>query len=603
MIEMNEKMDINTSLDAILFKYGIIQETSCDKVIGVIQELSEKSLRNYKIGIYGVGIEAEGLLHIISKFSKGFKVDVCFDKTIRTYKYKKIIQNSIVKPIESIIDMNVDYLILGSYAYKSAFLEKLSTLGYKGEIVDLFELLDGYIIDHYVDYKKVFQTRQEYLKAKINEKIKLLQKMIKEHLLLKDFLNAFYYIDIYISNQFPGYIKYKKLKEELEALLAEIKKCIKSRKKRDIIINWIDAISYYDVSKFPFLKGRMEEGICFENAYTVMPWTTETTKTILFGEYPIEGKLFLKEDLSKDNAKLLKILRDGGYEFSYCGMPKFAKLFDESVITYIHCYESKFSGSLQKQWDALDALCQNESPLCILIHTLRETHEPFICGEGDTLYWFGSTENDWNQKICREQAEVSGAYINLQLAFYEDFYKDNAVEIYMSDHGRVGNSPMSETKTHIMLTINGNNILHRCVDNMFSLVKFPDLIETIISEKNNWNDLTDNYVLIENLDAYSELSVRDTLLGRLKKEEMYQCRGIVTEKDRYYVYAYGKEYYFSSRESKQNDINNPVYKSRIEELKKICNEKFINIYKYEKFKYSRQLYTEEKIDLNKFIFM
>lgn len=597
------KMDINANLDMILLKYGLIQETLYDKALGVIQKLEEKSVSNHKIGIYGVGIEVEGLLHFISKHSKDIKIDVCFDKTIRTYKYKKIIRDSIVRPIESITDMNVDYLILGSYVYRSNFFENLSALGFEGEVIDLFDLLKGYINDHYVDYKKVFRTRQEYLKAKDNEKIKLLQEIIKQHILLKDFVNAFYYIDMYISHHFAEFAKYKKLKKELELLLEKIKENIKARKKKDIIINWIDAISYYDVSEFSFLKEKMEKGVCFENAYTVMPWTTETTKTILFGEYPIEGKLFLKEYLSKGNVKLLKILKNKRYKFCYFGMPKFAKLFDESVVTCVHCYESKFSGSSQKQWDALDALCRNERSLCILIHTLRETHEPFICGEGDTLYWFGSTEQDWNQETCRKQAKISGEYINAQLAFYEEFYKENAVNIYMSDHGRVGNSPMSEAKTHIMLIVNGKDILHRYINNMFSLVKFPDLIEKIISENDDWDDLTDYYVLIENLDAYSELSVRDTLSGRLKKEEMYQCRGIITEQDKFYLYANGKEYYFPSRESNQNEINNPVYKSRIMELKKLCQDRFINIYRYEKFKYSRQLYTENEIDLNKFTFI
>lgn len=77
---------------------------------------------------------------------------------------------------------------------------------------------------------------------------------------------------------------------------------------------------------------------------------------------------------------------------------------------------------------------------------------------------------------------------------------------------------------------------------------------------------------------------------------MLQCRGIVTERDRYYLYAYGKEYYFSNIESEENEIDNPEYENRIKELKKICGNDFINIYKYKKFEYSRLLY--ENVELN-----
>lgn len=164
--------------------------------------------------------------------------------------------------------------------------------------------------------------------------------------------------------------------------------------------------------------------------------------------------------------------------------------------------------------------------MCILIYTLRETHEPFICGEGETLIYFGSTKYDWDQEACRKQVEISGRYIDRQLKFYEQFYHDNAIQIYMSDHGRVGNSPLNENKVHIMLMISGKNIGHERVKSMFSLVKFPELIEKIIDGEEDWGSILGEYVVIENLDAYDERVVEDTLSGRLSREEMYQCRGV-----------------------------------------------------------------------------
>ena len=592
------KIDINCELEKILFKRKLIKELSCDKAIAAIHDLEKRLEQSYKIGLYGIGIEAEGLLYFISNYSTNFKIDYCFDKTMRSFKYKEIIRDSNVHAIEDIAKMEVDYLILGSYAYRQVFYENLDALNYQGKVIDLFSCLGDYIEDHYMDYKTVYQTKQEYLKGDKSDKIELLRKLIKEYILLKDFINAFSCIDEYVKYRYPDFECFRELKEDLLMLLAKIRNTVNQRSGKDIIINWIDALSYYDIPSFPFLYQKMQSGVSFENAYTVMPWTTETTKTILFGKYPIEEKLFLIDRLSESNAALLKTLDENGYIFGYCGMPKFAKLFCDSVVAPVSYFSNKFSGSMQKQWDAINILCQNEKPMCILVHTLRETHEPFICGEGETFNYYGSTEETWSQEGCKRQAEISGKYIDKQLEFYEKLYPENAVEIYMSDHGRVGNSPMSEKKIHIMLAINGSGILRESVNAMFSLVNFPELIKKIVLGQSDWNKLTNEYIIIENLDAYDERVVSTMLSGKFGTDEMYQCRGIVTLTDRYYLYAYGKEYYFRDRWSNENEIHNPKYKKRVNELKKKCGREFIDIFQYDKFKFSRLLYSNSGITLH-----
>lgn len=583
-------MDINQKFEEILLRNKIIKETSCYKAVNAVKDLEKKYILGSRIGIYGVGIEAESLLNFISKNISCLQIHACFDKIIRSYEYKDMIQNKEVCSIEQINDMDIDYIIIGSYAYREDFIENLSTLGYQGHIVDLYSYMNDYMEEHFSDYKKAYQARQTYLNANDSNKIRTLQKLIKEYLLLKDFQYSFNYIDIYIENRYPDYERYIKLKNDIKLLLKEIKEYMIERNQRDIVINWVDAISYYDVSQFPFLQQKSHEGVCFQNAYTVMPWTTETTKTILFGEYPIEDKLFQKNNLTVNNVKLLRLLQECGYRFAYCGMPRFAKLFDETVTAPVCYLENKYSGSMQKQWDALSVLCESDKPMCVLIHTLRETHEPFICGEGDTLRRFGSTQEDWNQKACKEQAEVSGKYINTQLEFYEKLYSENTIEIYMSDHGRIGNNPMDEKKIHTMMMVCGKGIEPVSVEGMFSLSRFPDLIREIVEENYNWDTLESEYVIIENLDAYNELIVRDTLSGKLKKEEMYQCRGIVSKTDAYYKYAYGKEYYFEKAEPNENKIDKMEFRDRIEKLKELCGNQFIDIYEYDKFKFSRLLY-------------
>jgi len=583
-------MNINGKFRKILIENEVISDASSDRAVATLKKLLAERKRGVRIGLYGVGIEAEGLMQFIIDNVGDFMIDACFDKTIRNYEHKSIILDPRVYAIENIKDMNIGYVILGSYKFRHIFVENMKEVGYKGKIVDLYADMEEYIQNEYADHKTAYEARQAYLSTDIKDKPKRLRTLIKEYLLLKDFKNAYRCMDEYIEKEYTNYEQYKRLREVLASFLDEIEDCITKRNKKDIIINWIDALSYYDIPQFPFLQQKGKEGVCFENAYTVMPWTTETTKTILSGKYPIEGQLFLNSHFSAENMQLLKILGDQGYGFAYCGMPKLAKRFDDTVQTPFCYLENKYCASTRKQWDALSILCESDKPMCILIHTLRETHEPFVCANGDTFHWFGSTIYDWRQKSCRNQAAIAGMYINEQLEFYERFYNENAVKIYMSDHGRVGNSPMNENKIHIMLSVCGKDIESKSEEKMFSLVQFPYLVKKIISGEKEWSTITGEYVLIENYDAYDELLVHDTLSGRLKKEEMYQCRGIVTRTDAYYKYAFGKEYYFRKEKPNDNQIDKMEYCNRVNELRELCGNQFIDISMYDKFKFSRLLY-------------
>lgn len=586
--------DINLEFQQVLVAHGIIKNVTLDAAIEAAKRLEQNYLYGKRIALYGCGIEADKLLMFLAKYAGKIHIVHCFDRLVRNYQYKEMVSNTTVNSIEEIRDKNIDCIVLGSYRFRKELILNLNKLGYQGEVFDLYMYLEDYIGENFSDYEELFHMRQRYEKADGENKYLLLRQLIKQYLLIKDFCSAFYSIEVYCHNQYPDFEKYLNLKISLEKFLHDIKVYINNRNEKDIIWNWVDALSYSELHKFPFLNRKADIGVHFKNTYTAIPWTTELKKATLCGEYPIEGKLFLRDKLSKDNMRLLNILSENGYDFGYCGMSRFAKLFDTSVAIPETFYEKKHVSSMQRQWDALTMLCKSEKPMCILIHTCCETHEPFVCGEGSTFIQYESSIKDWEQEDCQKQAEVSGKYIDRELEFYEQFYGKSATQIYMSDHGRVGNSPMDENKIHSILFINRENIKKEEVEGIFSLARFPDLIENIIKGERDWDVLADDYAIIENLDAYSESLVNKTLSGRFSREEMYQCRGVITRRDKYFLYEYGKEYYFASLTSMKNEIDNPLYAGRIAELRDLCGKEFIDIYKYEKFKYSRLLYSAEE---------
>lgn len=584
-------MDINKRFDEILKKYGLIQYTDIEAVNNFFFKLSKDLPQNSKVGIYGLGVEVYPLFYYLKRYASDIKIDYCFDKSKKQIEYGDLVVNSDVYTIDRIKELGINYIILSSKIFRNDMISELETIGYKGKILDIYGMFEGFINDHYVDYKKIFNDKQEY-KSNYNEKIH--KTIIKDYLLSKDFFSALKYIDLYITKNYDDSEIYSQLKNEINSLLCDIQKYMDSREKKDIIINWVDAVSYYDIAEFPFLKQCTEDGVEFINSYTVMPWTTEMLKTIICGELPIEGKLFNRNDLCSEDSKIKEIMYRYDYSFVYCGIPRMSRFFSDSNWCEVPLYENRYTGSVYSQWNAIAKMCREDKPCCVLIHSFRESHEPFISGEGNTFNFYGSTPKDWENLACHKQAKSAGLYIDKQLDFYSKLYGKNTVRIYMSDHGRVGNSPLDEKKIHTMLTVIDNKGLKKKKNRLFSFVNFYKLIEYIISDKSDWDDLCSDYVFIQNLDAYDPVVVEDTLSGRLARHEMYQCRGVVTLQDSYYIYADGMEYYFKPAASDINAIDNVENKSRIKELKKICGTEFIDIYKYDKFKYSRLLYENKR---------
>lgn len=586
-------IDINKELRNILVRNKIIENVSLDGVILDIKNFINNLSDHDVIGIYGVGADADTLLLFLTDVTEDFHIDYCFDRKVKSYSFKNVIKNQNVMEIGHIHEMSVDYMIIGSYLFRDEIRATLKENGYKGIIVDFFELMEPYLKEYTSDYETIYKKRKQFENSYKSSRESALKELIREYLIIRDFDSAFQYIDLYVMFGYTDAYMYEKLKSELQKLLDKIKAHINARQYRDVVIQWIDALPYLHLQNFSFLCSKAEKGVNFENAYTVNPWTTETMKTILFGEYTIEGKLFQRSKFVTDETKLLKLLISKGYRFAYLGMNRYVKLFDNKTIQMPELNFKKGSSSISKQWDALALLCKIDEPLCLLIHTLNETHEPFVCGEIEPYQNFTCTEADWEQDACQKQAQISSRYIDRQFAFYDHLLNDRIIRIYMSDHGRITNSIMRETRVHTVLIVDVPEIEHQAIEGIFSLVYFYDLIECCLNEKKDFTKLVKQYAVVEALDYYNYSWIVATLNDtRYKIEEGLQRRGIITMQDRFCRFANGRECYFVADDDIQDRIDEPKYEKRIEELRKLCGNEFIDINRYDKFKYSKLLYEK-----------
>lgn len=584
-------MNIDLEFNQILLQYGIIQTTDLNSVKQFVKKLREKISDDSKIGLYGAGKEALNLLQNIIAFYPELKIDKCFDRSVEKFSFQDVVKDNNVEPIEKIIDDSYDFVLIGSRNYSNIFKENLKQIGFEGQIIDFYDYMESYIDDHFSDHKRVFSAKQKFLLSSDKEKPQTLANLIRQFLLIKDFLNFEKYTDLYIEYRLQGYEKYVELKQSIKDFINKIKNFLNERKKNDVVINWIDALSYYDIDQFDFLSREAKKGTFFENAYTVIPWTSDTMRTILSGEYPIDGETFLIKGFTEDNSPLLQCLYDRGYQFGYCGLGRISTMYRGSCITPFEIYDTKYTSSTTKQWEALKMLCESEKPLCIIVHNLYETHEPFISGDNDTFIEFGGRPEDWADERCRKQAAISGEYIDRQLNFYAELYGNDVTRIYMSDHGRIGNLPMNDEKIHIVLFVSGGESKKTKIKEMFSLIDTNKLILNIIDRHElNDKEYAREYVMIENLDAYSKSRVERALNGVFDKKEVCQCRGVVTMQDSFFRYFSGDEYYFLSKDTTKNEIDNSNFKARIDELRNVCGNKFVDIYHYDKFENSKLLY-------------
>ncbi|MBD5449612.1 MAG: LTA synthase family protein [Lachnospiraceae bacterium] len=586
-------LDIDKELENILISNGIIKNITLNDAINAVKKFKDNLDGNDIVGIYAVGVDADTLLHFISSIEHDFRINYCFDKTIKEYKFRNIIKNTNVLSIDHIRQINVDYIILGSYQFRNELKDELRENGYNGIVVDFFQPMEEYLQEHTSDYHTIYEIKKSYKNLCGKEKESVLRRLIREYLLIRDFNSAFRYIDEYIMNEFDSTQIYENLKKGIEQLLSRIRNCINSRRNNDIIINWIDALPYMHLQDFPFLQSKAEHAVNFEHAYTVNPWTTETLKTMLYGEYSIENKLFLKDNCFTDETNLLKNLVSRGYKFSYLGMNKYVKLFDEQTILIPELNFRKDNSSIPRQWEALKLLCKEENPLCLLIHTLWETHEPYICGEIDPYLKFACTEEDWGQEACKIQAEVSGRYIDNQLEFYDGFLGRSAIKIYMSDHGRITNSIMRESRVHIIFIVDYAEIKNEKIEGIFSLIDFNKVIECCLDKEKDFHQLEREYALVEALDFYNPAMIKKILGNpQYNKAEALQRRGVITLRDRYCKFADDRECYFIAGDEKNDRINDMRYATRIEELRELSGNEFIDINQYEKFEYSKLLYLD-----------
>lgn len=446
------------------------------------------------------------------------------------------------------------------------------------------------------DYVKISYDTNIYRKTR---NAKTLRRLIHDYLLIFDFVSAFFYIDIYVEEKYVNYKKYQTMKGKLEAFLVRVKK--KLAEREDIIVFWNDCISYNELQWFPKLNEKKSNSRFFEYAYTPTPYTTPTMFAMVNKWMNIDDfSKYNVRNLDYDNSQLLGTVWKYGYEAKYFSGRDRHCVLSKNIQ---HQNKREFISSCRLCFDAINEIINSDKKQFMIIHCIPETHFPFWYPDKEgkrILPLFSFNSVNFAKPCGKKYKQVRNAalYWDEQLDFYSELMGNSISKIFMSDHGKYykqyGYRDWAEARHHIFFMIQSKYVHEGKETHIFSLENFSELIDAIMKayqlgeEADFKNVFEKDYIRMQKADIYSRDLV-DIYIKMNCAENAQGYRGIRTKGDSYIRFR-NREIYYRNGNEKDNMINVPEFADRIEQLRMLAGDYFIDIDNDNKFQYARKLY-------------
>lgn len=453
-----------------------------------------------------------------------------------------------------------------------------------------------------VIYSDVCVDCEIYLKARGGDEEKTsIQRLIGDYFAIRDFKNAKKWIDALAElcgEEDPETLKYKKLWKEVECFLSELKSNIQG--KKHMVLNWVDTLRFDELHSMRHLENRMRLGVFFEKMYTPTPFTNPTLRTMFMGKYLLDDKTYETQydDLTKE--KLMQYLDQYGYKLISCSTVFRGKVFhnEDSWLCDSFFPIRSHVPSTMIQFEAVCRLAEEEKCFMI-IHNICETHGPWLNPIDGKEIIEGidfTDEKDVEKKM--KQVLRSHQYLDEQLEYYGEFYKDTDYNIYMSDHGFLrGEQPLCvEGLHHVVFSVCGKNVKRRSISSLNSLIAFSELMKKCMMNRTDELECVyeKDYVLIQREDVYSPSIISWIEEYHAEIYRHLQCRGVITMEDAYLQFACGERFYLRN-DMEGNLIEASQYQNRIAYLKDLAGDNFIDIRQGDRYKASVAWY--EKLGL------
>ena len=574
-------LDMEDKICQLIKKYDfeIERETV---YLSVIRDLLRDELKESKrTGVICAGRYTE---HLLTDFGDVIDCFCIMDNDIQ--KQGKEINGFYISGIDNI--GLLDKVIVGTYDYREEVTNQLLEMGVAREdIIDIPTLLnkagivswncyylqteDAYIpfimLKNLYDHSNCRDSQEKYLKLRI-----------KLYLQIRDIPSAQMCLKEYISNEFEEIQKMRAAFEELDLLLKDIKDAFYSRKQRDIVWFWQDALSFRIAQKMGYYKELQSKSLFFTNAYSSSMWTRHVYDIIF------EKKYEINDEGENETSELLDDLESAGYD-----CVRFVANTKEGIVPmrqYDYIKEALIDykiSTTEIYWHCLNYVLNSTKPVFILAHSVLETHPPICCPELQVynrnwaLYRDRFTETtrkklDLNEEICAN-------YLDRITRFFSEILNSNAVKIYMSDHGfpyYKESRRWTKDSTHIHFLVTGSLIEEDVCQELVSLYSFDKLIKYILNpSKCNRDEIISQYIKMRSVSIYNkELCAQLKEIGN--EEYTISFRGIQSKEDRFILLENGKEIYNVFPDDYTNHIDNTKYKERIQVLRELAGNSFVS---------------------------
>lgn len=320
---------------------------------------------------------------------------------------------------------------------------------------------------------------------------------------------------------------------------------------------WMDQLIYNSEQNMPFVKQEMDNGIYFENAFTLFCNTYPTFRYLFTDVTENTIELFSRKNVMTKKSKVCELLSRYNYDFKVISS-EFNHMNIKRAYCSGGCVEPYISISALL-WKVFMSLLDSQKACFMVMHELIQTHGPIMTSEMN----YEMLQNNNNAPKLRKVKALND--INEQIKFYVSMLNEKATRIYMSDHG-TGDEVCQQMRC--MFAITGESYVPQRVKEMFSYKNFYLLLKQMLDKKIQLENITCKYAQIYGFPLYNRILIGN----RIKRGECFisdfEFRGCVTEDNIYLLIQ-------EDRELLLNRNQLPTMQYILPSKKDICNEEIL----------------------------
>lgn len=432
----------------------------------------------------------------------------------------------------------------------------------------------------FLNHRNRFEMAQDS-----SRKEKYLGEMIFDCVYNRDFLMLKECIQEYQRHEYNDSENYILFGEKVESLLLEIKNRLLRRDKEDVVMYWLDALEYGDDREMPFLNSLDESALCMDNMYTVTPSTHPTFRVLFAKRRVIEEQSYTLKVVTKQDCRLIQELEKRGYYFVCYG--HWVKNEEEFRANRYVFKNADFSYVF---WTYLkDVMLEPGKKYFAVIHELFNTHYPYFSfGYTDKFFtpacYIPGMPKEDHQKSMKRQHDEALKYVDRYLKFYADMLPEDSLKIYMSDHGH-----SYYGRYHVVMKLQQYGIAPKRCDSMLSFFDFDRFILEIIDRKEVAEELLNQEsVMIQDSEYRHYQYILDSIEKlQITERSLLGYQGVITKEDMLICHREGITYYPEKYYKRFVNNGEIVTCARMEYLKELMSNKYVDLDSSDEFKYSR----------------